>query len=163
MLNNQLLLKCWMNSETFTRTFSAGKAVCACKLNSANSFPGERWAEQRTRTRKIREEKRGEKTKFGRRGEHLVVICMERYLLCFSPTVLCFSLTDWQSCRRWALPGKIKVQAACLGVEAEKEEGETRGVRVGGWWWWWWWVTVNKGCQLGQLQRARVTYRANRP
>ncbi len=30
------------------------------------------------------------------------------------------------------LPGKIKVQAACLGVEAEKEEGETRGVRVGG-------------------------------
>lgn len=30
------------------------------------------------------------------------------------------------------MPGKIKVQAACLGVEAKKKEEETRGVRVGG-------------------------------
>lgn len=29
------------------------------------------------------------------------------------------------------MPGKIKVQAACSGVEAEEEE-ETRGVKVGG-------------------------------
>lgn len=30
------------------------------------------------------------------------------------------------------MPGKITVQAACLGVEARKEEEETKGVMVGG-------------------------------
>lgn len=52
------------------------------------------------------------------------------------------------------MPGKITVQAACLGVEARKKE---EGL------WWGWWVTVNKGSQSGQLQRVRVTYRVYRP
>lgn len=68
-------------------------------MDNTESLPGE---EETTRRKKEREEKIvGEAKPLGRRGKHLVVICMERYLLGFSHRFVLFSdrLTELQEVR----------------------------------------------------------------